>query len=378
MKRGWPAVLAVAAALSLDVWACASLAARMGATNDLFPRWLAVRLWLERGWNPYSAETDVAIRSAMGSVPLGGERFAFGFVYPGYVALILLPLAALPFEVAATVWLLVLQACCVGGALLCWRAFERERRLPPAHPLTPMVVGALLPASVMGLVFLQFAAPVFAALAGSWWLLTRRRTWAAGALLVIAAIKPALAIAPGFAMLVQARSATFTLAAALAAAALAAASLAALPGWPSAFWRSTLDYASVAHPHSAASLLAGLISPAPLVAVIVGGAALASTALGWAATERRTGDALAAGAIASTWLVPPLYEWNNVVLLIPLVQSLRLSRKANGAAERILLVALAIVALATALAYTRWPSAARLIWPLVTLGLFAGRRLVAA
>ncbi|HET6318030.1 MAG TPA: hypothetical protein VFG86_16370, partial [Chloroflexota bacterium] len=51
----------VLAALALDAWACAQLADYVGTSNDLFPRWLATRLWLERGWDPYGAQTSAAI-----------------------------------------------------------------------------------------------------------------------------------------------------------------------------------------------------------------------------------------------------------------------------------------------------------------------------
>jgi hypothetical protein len=380
MTRRAASALAIAAALALDVWACAHLAPLMGATNDLFPRWLAVRLWIERGWSPYSPETDAAIRAAMGSVPLGGEAFVFGFVYPGYVAPLLAPLALLPFETAATIWLLLTQACCVGGTLLCWRALERERGLAPAPALPPMLVGALLPSTVMNVLFLQLAAPVFAALAASWWLATRHRAWAAGLAVTLAAVKPALAVGPVAALMVTARSGRFAAGAVGGTVLWWAVSLVLLPGWPLEFWRSTVNYAAAAQPRSAAGVVGEALGFGLIGGLGVCAVAVALTVYAWRRSTRRMGDTLTAGVLASIWLVPPLYEWNNVVLLVPVIQALRLTCDRAGRPNRLLLLVLASAAAATAVVYALWPSEARAVWPVVALALFVwtSRRCAAA
>src|SRR3712207_1804282 len=107
MLRHWPLRLGLlVAAAILDLAACAVLAARIAAANDLFPRWLGTRLWLFEGIDPYAPVAGAAMLAAMGSVPGGSDRpFVFGFVYPGYVALLLAPLAVLPFPAAGTIWL---------------------------------------------------------------------------------------------------------------------------------------------------------------------------------------------------------------------------------------------------------------------------------
>ena len=155
-------------AAALDVWATAALARAMGPANDLFPRWFGARAWLLEGINPYAPAVDAGIRAAMGAAP--GEAlgaFVFGFVYPGYVALLLAPLALLPFGVAATVWLLLAQAATGGGAWLAWHAAGRDRPdAAPARATPALLVALLFPASLYNLAFGQFAALVFAALAG--------------------------------------------------------------------------------------------------------------------------------------------------------------------------------------------------------------------
>jgi hypothetical protein len=388
--------LLLAVATALDVWATASLARAMGPANDLFPRWFGTRAWLLEGLNPYAPAVDAGIRAAMGAAP--GEAlgaFVFGFVYPGYVALMLAPLALLPFEVAAGIWLLLAQVATGGGAWLAWRAAGRE--LPPAAPAraTPaLLVAFLFPASLFNLAFGQFAALVFAALAGAWYLIPRaaagggpHRAVLAGALVAVAAVKPSLALLPAAALLlwcvVHRRRAVLG-GAAITFGLLVGSSLLLLPGWPADFWRSTLDYARVAGATSAAGLAGGLLGrlagapgagqPAPGPAVAVAVLAAAAAGAGWAASPRRAGDALAGGVLLGAWLVPPLYEWNSVLLLLPLLGWLR-----SLAGGRVLLPATAgllLAGAATVPLLLRWPNETRALWPALVLAGWTGTALV--
>src|SRR5687767_6458946 len=88
-RRARTGAMLALGALALDVTACFALTGALGARNDLYPRWLATRLWLTAGQDLYSPETDAAIGAAIGASPIGGETFVFGFVYPAYVALLL-------------------------------------------------------------------------------------------------------------------------------------------------------------------------------------------------------------------------------------------------------------------------------------------------
>ena len=370
----------VLAAIALDVWACAQLAARVGATNDFFPRWLGTRLWLERGWDPYGAQTTAAISAAMGEAPLGGERFVFGFVYPGYVALLLAPLAILPFAAAATIWLLLGQACCIGGALLAWRAAERQDSLPRANPLGALLAAALFPAVVLNELFLQFAALVLLALAAGWWLAVNGRPRLGGAVLALAAVKPTLGVAPAIALAATIGRERRRLAVSGGAAVgvLIFASLVVLPGWPAAFANSTLDYAQAARPRSASALAAAIVPVAGAAVLVLAIAVVAGAAIvtGWLRSRRLPGDALAAGALVSTWLVPPLYEWNSVVLLLVLVPWLRRLRERGPGTLAMGVAALLCASATTAALYTRWPSEPRLLWPLLALMVYVVPRLM--
>ncbi|HEX2517869.1 MAG TPA: glycosyltransferase 87 family protein [Chloroflexota bacterium] len=397
---------ALALALALDVWATAALARAMGPFSDLFPRWYGTRVWLLQGLDPYGAEVNDGIRVALGGAP--GEAlgaFVFGFVYPGYVALMLLPLALLPLPWAATLWLLLAQGATGLGAWMAWHGAREGARPAPAVPA--VVVAVLFPASLYNLVFGQFAALVFAALGGAWLLLSaplptpsrsatpRRGPWRdalAGALLALAFVKPSLALLPAGALLLwcgwQGRRGAL-LGAILTGGALVAASVLALPGWPAAFWRSTADYAQVASATSAAGLVATLIQPllGPAGELAVGGPgvlvaatvavallAVAVTGAGWLVSPRRAGDALATGVLLGSWLVPPLYEWNSVLLLVPILGWLR---RRHGAGLRLATAGLLLASALSLPVIVRWPSGSRALWPALVLaawGLVAWRR----
>ncbi len=405
----------LAAAVAADAIASTLLARAMGPANDLFPRWFGTRAWLLAGADPYSPAVDSGIRQAMGGAP--GEplgAFVFGFVYPGYVALLLAPLALLPFAVAATIWLLLAQGAVVGGAWLCWRAAGRALSRPERSALPAIVAAIFFPASLLNLAFGQFAGIVFVALAGAWLLLERRgekegavgggSTFRqalrlppdpAGVLLALSLVKPSLALLPVACLVAWAwrsrrQRAVATFGAVFGA--WVAASLLLLPGWPAAFWRSTQTYARVASATSAAGLAAsvaghllcllpsfaaatgvvpaGCVTSDPWVPAAaqqgltagIAAAAGAAVALAWCRSRRDAGAALATGALLGAWLVPPLYEWNSVLLLVPLLSWLRMRRPVWPAATGLILAGLATLPLVA-----RWPSESRLVWPVLAL-----------
>ena len=363
------------AAVALDAAACYVLSGALGARNDLFPRWMATRLWVTDGHDLYSPATDAAIRAAMGPVPLGSEAFVFGFVYPAYVALVLVPFALMPLRVAATVWLLLIQLSAVGGALLAWRACERERGLAPATPLPALAVATLLPATVIHLLFLQFSAPVFGALAVSWWLSVRGREGGAAAALLATCLKPQVGMLPALAVLGRAAAQErwrFVLTAVGGAVALVTVSVLVMPGWIERFLASAQAYAAESHPASAAAL----IGSEPWLSALIGASALALVGGTWWRSARSVGDTLAAAILLTAWLVPPLYEWNNVLLLLVLVPALRVltaRRAAYGWLGGGLLVAASVV---TYWAIAIDPNASRAIWPTIALVVYLATSLL--
>ena len=376
----------LAAVCALDAVATWHLAAAMGPANDLFPRWYGARAWLLDGADPYGPAVDAGIRQAMGGAP--GEAlgaFVFGFVYPAYVALLLAPLALLPFQVAATLWLLLAQAGLGAGTALAWRARAAETGRPAGSTLPALLVALTFPGSLANVVFGQFAALVYASLVLAWWLAVRRRDIPAGVALALAAVKPSLALLPVLALLAWAlASGRRRLVAAwvTTTGALLAGSLAALPAWPAEFWRSTLDYARVASATSAAGLLANLLTgrldaPWPAIAsATVSLCAMLAIIAGWLQSPRWAGDALAAGILAGAWLIPPLYEWNSVLLLVLIVQWLQTLQRGRAGAYRRLAVTTGLLCLAgliTLAVALRWPYGSRAVWPAIVLAGWALR-----
>ena len=372
-RRRVVGAMALVPAVTLDVAATWLLAGAMGTASDLFPRWFGTRAWLFEGMSPYAAPVDEGIRAAMGGAP--GEplgAFVFGFVYPGYVALLLAPLVVLPFRAAATLWLLLAQAAIGVGTVLAWRAHEVEAAAPRRSVTPALLVALVFPASLANVVFGQFAALVYGALCVAWWLFARRADLAAGAILALATVKPSLALLPVVALLAYAafHRRWRVLAAWLAVtAAWWSASLVLLPSWPAEFWRSTVDYARVARAVSASGLLTSLLAPDLAAAesaarVVFGALALGIVVWAWMRSPRRAGDALAAGVLAGAWVVPPLYEWNSVLLLVPLVTWLR-ERSAYQAHR--LALGVIVISVASLVPVLLWPYASRLLWPTAVL-----------
>ena len=366
-------------AVTVDVVATWYLARAMGAANDLFPRWYGTRAWLLQGSSPYASSVDEGIRAAMGGAP--GESlgaFVFGFVYPGYVALLLAPLALLPFQVAATLWLLLAQGAIGAGALLAWRAHEFEIGTVPRSVVPALLIALAFPASLANLVFGQFAALVYLALCAAWWLLLRHHDWRSGAVLALATVKPSLALVPVLALLAHAAGHRRwrVLAGWIAVSfGLLGASLALLPAWPEPFWRSTMAYARVARALSASGLVASLITSAnrpaeAALTVAVSTLAVGIVAWGWVRSPHQPGDALSAGIVAGAWIVPPLYEWNSLLLLIPLTAWLC---ERSMERSRPLVTSLVVASVASLLPILLWPYASRLLWPSAILAGWALR-----
>ena len=75
-----------------------------------------------------------------------------------------------------------------------------------------------------------------------------------------------------------------------------------------------------------------------------------------------------------SWLVPPLYEWNSVLLLLPILGWLR---RRHGAGLRLATAGLLLASALSLPVIVRWPSESRALWPALVLaawGLVAWRR----
>ncbi|MSQ44153.1 MAG: DUF2029 domain-containing protein [Chloroflexi bacterium] len=348
----------LALALVLDIIATNRLAIALGPASDLFPRWVGARAWVIDNLDPYSPGVTATVRSAMGEA-LGWDgtadsgAFAFGFVYPGYVALLLAPLAVLPFPAASTIWLLIAQASVVGTVWLAWHTPSPVRLHDTNRGLVIATVLAILwPPVIYNLIFGQFAALATLAIATAGWATARRHDRFAGSILPLALVKPQLALIP-VALWVTSQVMQWSRTArqvdhpspvgtwagdetrnwhgiaafSVTVATVGTASLVALPHWPGAFLDGLGDYAVTARATTTIGIIASVIASGPVANAITQatliGALFASVIVAAGPSARTSRSLLPAGILIGAWMIPPVYEWNHVVGLLILVPWVR-------------------------------------------------------
>lgn len=154
-------------------------------SNDFLAYWSSSRLLLQ-GSSPYDQEALLLIERQQG----WGEARPLASWNPPYLHLLLLPLAVLPFNLAATIWI-VLSPVFIGTAamLTCLALAPDSGRRGAGLALIlafsfSHVWHAILDGQVNMVVFLSLAAFIF--------LMTRNREWEAGVSLAVATIKPHL------------------------------------------------------------------------------------------------------------------------------------------------------------------------------------------
>ena len=308
-----------------------------GADTDLFPRWYGLRALLLEGRSPYdeTVTAEIAAQTSLAGAP-EAARAAYGFVYPLPGALLLSPLAALPYDWAGALWLALGAPALAAAVVLAARALG-ERGDARAHRLAPALALVSVPA-LWNVALVQPGLAVVPLMALALWSAPRRPYWAGAALGAAALVKPQLAapLAGAWALWCAARwrrprSRRLLIGMAATAGALCGAAFLLLPEWPAAWLASLRSYAAVPEMHAlspAVYRLATLFSlPAP-AAHPIGAAvtALSVAALGaWTLRGWRldSGRELPARAITRTivagaLLVPPAWETNALVLLIPL------------------------------------------------------------
>ena len=396
------AALLLAAALALDIWGTWQLGHRLGAQTDLFPRWYGTRVWLLEQRSVYDPAVKAGVFAAMHGRPPRRDgpaselgNFAFGFTYPPYVALLIAPLAVLPLPVATTLWLLIGQASLLAACrLLTW--FPGPPSGPAARHFRWLVLVAVLwPPALANLIFGQFAVLVLFLLVAVRSLLLRERPLLAGVCLAAAIVKPQLVVLALPLLLIAAWGRPgwrrLWLGCLGGVALLLAAGFAVAPDWVTAWGQEAATYARVAAPVSTVGLLLRL-APATdwhwLVTLLLQAGVVA--AVGWLAlrlVRQRSGGALpevaglvAPAIIATSLAIPPLYEWNSVLLLVPLAEALFTIRQRLASAQRpfwpviAVVLLLSVVTAPLALAY---PNQSRVIWPLLMTAAWLGTRRLA-
>ena len=297
-----------------------------GADTDLFPRWFGLRELLVHHRDPYAAAVtdEIVAHTSLAAAP-SSLHTAYGFLYPLPGALLLAPLALLPYDWAAALWLAL-------GLVALPLAVLVAARVPPA-PGQSRVVSLALPLafafvpSWWSLALIQPALAVLGLTAAALSLARCRPTLAGASLAAAALLKPQMAgpLAVAWALYCLARSrapASRALVVGLTTTTLLLTGLSSLllPRWPFAFVEGARAYAAVPAMNVPTPALLYLPIPAPGAAL---GVALAVwTARGWWQDARASLPVPSRGitrtVIFTALLIPPAWETNALMLLLPL------------------------------------------------------------
>ena len=108
--RYWGIILSlIVLGIAGFTWANYRFASQDFISRDFYPAWLGTRLFLTRGWSPYSQDTTQAIQAETGDQPTAGKSQAL-FVYPFYSVFVFGPFAALSdFQIARMLWMSALE-----------------------------------------------------------------------------------------------------------------------------------------------------------------------------------------------------------------------------------------------------------------------------
>jgi hypothetical protein len=190
LRRGHGVTAAVGISLALayiDLQWSSTLHYRL-AQPDFYVYYLAAQLGRAHGWAAiYDPSVFLPPITAAVGKPLP-------YLNPPELAWLVTPLSFLPYGVAAWLWTAVLLAA---FAIVWYLAAPGDRLSRAIHGVG---AAALLPVFV-GVLFGQVSLVVVAAVALSWWLLSRGRPWLAGLALSVLILKPQIAFMVPLALL---------------------------------------------------------------------------------------------------------------------------------------------------------------------------------
>ena len=284
--------------------------------SDMFQFWAAPRLLLE-GRDPYDVSDWAGIYAREARPPVATPPPPARHIYPLWSAVPLLPLAALPFDVAAPLWLgaQVIAIALAVRALAHLFALERRDRvvfygIAAAFQPVWLIVGG---GNVTGLVLAAFVAAL---------VLVERRPAAAGVALAFVSMKPHPLIVAVPALVLGARAADRARVIAAAAAVflgLIAITLPLGPDWIGKWVDAAVARQTVPTGSNATVWTLGRVLPgAPLVAPLLAVAALAAFAWWWR-LARPAPRVLAAGAVpVSLFVTPHGWSYDHILLLVTL------------------------------------------------------------
>jgi hypothetical protein len=371
MRR--PGDLAIIAAL-VGATAVLAVARWPGADyrhSDFFQFWAAPRLLLE-GADPYEPVPWADIYRREAAPPIAAPVPPYRFIYPPWTAVLLLPLGALPFDLAAAIWLvgqLAAVALALRKLLALVRGARREAVLlfglaAAFQPLWLLVAGG----NVTGLTFGFLVAATASVLAGA---ATR-----AGLAASLLAVKPHPFAVAAPALLAVARPPDRVGLIAVTGAtgiALVAITLPFGPGLIGEWVSSTLELQATAGSNAAAWTLGRVLPGGPLVGPLCVAGALLALTLWWRMRDRPAIARVAAAVAVSVFVAPHGWSYDQLLLLVPLAVIVADTSALRGGRRSIALALTALVSgvlpwMLYALAFRRESEE----WSAITPALFFG------
>lgn len=324
----------------------------MIGADDLSRIWAGPRAFLT-GSDPYDPSGWYAVAVGLGTQPPDTAVY----IYPPWVTLLLLPLAALPLVMASGVWLVASLAAAVLALRAALRAFLPGRAFEHAVLVVTLVLSW---SAVVNLVIGQWGHFLVAATFTTVLALARGRPSLAGVTAVALVIKPQLFLLTAPALAVRAlwpeegrapaRTGTrFVIVALAATAALIAVAWIVLPSWWPAWLEGVAGRQIQATRNTVSGLLGTLFGPvgsaaAPLVIV-----ALAAAALRF---HPRSPGWLPVWMSLSVVAVPYASSYDHVLLIVPIVLAAgALFPLSPAASRRVVLACAGVMLLGTPVMY---------------------------
>jgi hypothetical protein len=156
--------------------------------NDFFSRWEGARSYWVAGLNPYGDDASLNIQVGIYGRPVTELEDPGYFAYPFYTTFLLLPISFTDYAWASAIWMVLLEACLIGGLLLILAHFQWR----PA----PLLLGTLVLWTLIsyfparGLILGQPGILVYFLEVVAIWALGRKSDRLAGVALAVSTLKP--------------------------------------------------------------------------------------------------------------------------------------------------------------------------------------------
>jgi len=327
-----------------------SFARRVPGGNDFLAHYTAWEAYLKNGISPYSDEAALHTQQAIYGRPALGREDQNRMVYPFYSIILHGPFVYVDYSVARAIYMTLLQAALFSGVVM---TLDLVHWRPPNWLLAITLAWSLLYyPTARGVILGQFAIFGFFSLAGTLFLLRRKRDVFAGALLVLSTIKPTLVflVIPFLLAWGMARRRWHFVAGFLGTLAiLTLGSLMALPTWVSEWVYRIGRYDEYTVGQSPVRLLARVVVPSlgqegeiGILALLVTGMLVA-----WWLAIRPGGDikfywTLGVTLVVSNLIVPRSATTNYVLMCVPILWMFAALDRGSGCGRFVLLASMLI------------------------------------